>query len=79
MEQTTPGPIIGDDTQYETSKGVKPLISFEDMGLKKQLLKGIFQFGFEKPSAIQQRAIYPITQGPLDIYAFHIRWLFHPA
>ena len=28
-----------------------------------QLLRGIYQFGFEKPSAIQQRAILPIIQG----------------
>lgn len=62
MDQDT-GPTIGDEAQYETSKGVKPLISFEDMGLKKGLLKGVYQFGFEKPSAIQQRAIFPITQG----------------
>lgn len=36
--------------------------SFEDMGLKEELLRGIFAFGFEKPSAIQQRAIVPCTQ-----------------
>lgn len=28
--------------------------SFEDMGLKDQLLRGIFAYGFENPSAIQQ-------------------------
>jgi len=33
--------------------------NFEDMGLKADLLRGIFGYGFEKPSAIQQRAIVP--------------------
>jgi len=33
--------------------------SFDDMGLKEELLRGIYAYGFEKPSAIQQRAIMP--------------------
>ena len=33
------------------------------MSLREDLLRGIYQFGFEKPSAIQQRAILPIIQG----------------
>jgi len=33
--------------------------SFDDMDLKESLLRGIFAYGFEKPSAIQQRAIKP--------------------
>jgi hypothetical protein len=37
--------------------------SFEEMNLKPDLLKGIYAYGFEKPSAIQQRAIIPIVQG----------------
>ncbi|VDP20917.1 unnamed protein product [Onchocerca flexuosa] len=32
------------------------------MGLKENLLRGIYAFGFEKPSAIQQRAIIPCTK-----------------
>ena len=31
--------------------------SFEDMRLKENLLRGIYSYGFEKPSAIQQRAV----------------------
>ena len=31
------------------------------MSLKEPLLRGIFGFGFERPSAIQARAIVPIT------------------
>lgn len=34
--------------------------SFDDMDLKEDLLRGIYSYGFEKPSAIQQRAIKPL-------------------
>ncbi|KAK6047328.1 eukaryotic initiation factor 4A-III [Cooperia oncophora] len=37
--------------------------SFDEMNLKQNLLRGIYAFGFEKPSAIQQRAIVPCTTG----------------
>lgn len=37
--------------------------SFDDMGLKEDLLRGIYAYGFEKPSAIQQRAIMPCIKG----------------
>lgn len=37
--------------------------SFDSMRLKEDLLRGIYAYGFEKPSAIQQRAIVPIIQG----------------
>ena len=33
------------------------------MGLKEDLLRGIYAYGFEKPSAIQQRAIMPCIKG----------------
>jgi len=34
--------------------------SFDDLSLKENLLRGIYAMGFEKPSAIQQKAIMPI-------------------
>lgn len=37
--------------------------SFDDMDLKETLLRGIYGYGFEKPSAIQQRAIMPCIEG----------------
>ena len=40
-----------------------PCASFDAMNLKPDLLKGIYAYGFEKPSAIQQRAIRPIVRG----------------
>lgn len=37
--------------------------SFDDMNLKEELLRGIYSYGFEKPSAIQQRGIMPVLTG----------------
>lgn len=63
-----PAPPPGDfdaeeGLSFETSKGVKVVNSFEAMKIRDPLLRGVYAFGFEKPSAIQQRAILPITQG----------------
>ncbi len=33
------------------------------MNLREGLLRGIYAYGFEKPSAIQQRAIVPCIRG----------------
>lgn len=37
--------------------------SFDEMNLSEALLRGIYAYGFEKPSAIQQRAILPCIKG----------------
>lgn len=37
--------------------------TFDAMDLPEELLRGIFSYGFEKPSAIQQRAIKPVMLG----------------
>lgn len=37
--------------------------TFDEMDLKTNLLRGIYAYGFEKPSAIQQRAIIPCCKG----------------
>lgn len=37
--------------------------NFDEMNLKEELLRGIYGYGFEKPSAIQQRAILPCIKG----------------
>jgi ATP-dependent RNA helicase len=39
------------------------LKSFEQMDLKEGLVRGIYAYGFERPSAVQQRAIVPILKG----------------
>ena len=62
------GPAKGDPAAAADSMGEGMLIesnydkvtdSFDDMNLGEDLLRGIYAYGFEKPSAIQQRAIVP--------------------
>lgn len=42
--------------------------NFDDMNLKENLLRGVYAYGFEKPSAIQQRAILACIKGKESIY-----------
>jgi translation initiation factor 4A len=42
---------------------VRVIPNFDDMPLHQSLLRGIYSHGFEKPSAIQQRAILPLIKG----------------
>jgi translation initiation factor 4A len=46
----------------ETSN-VKAYTSFDDMEIPMELLRGIYSYGFEKPSRIQEKAIMPIVEG----------------
>ena len=67
---------VADDRQPENRAGEdkRPLEdncntitdTFEEMGLRKDLLRGIFGCGFEKPSAIQMKAIVPLI-GKKDV------------
>jgi translation initiation factor 4A len=34
--------------------------NFDDMGLKEEVLRGIYAFGFKEPSPIQQKGILPV-------------------
>lgn len=51
------------DIFFESSEDLKVLPTFDAMGLREDLLRGIYSYGFEKPSAVQQRAIDPIVNG----------------
>jgi len=51
------------DETFESSDDIKVTTSFDSMGLREDLLRGIYAYGFERPSAIQQRAIAPILKG----------------
>ncbi|KAJ1471297.1 hypothetical protein T484DRAFT_1916557, partial [Baffinella frigidus] len=86
--------LEAEEADFETSKGVKVVNTFDGLKLRDDLLRGVyaygvflargqsrwkappclaillavvrsgsFWFGFEKPSAIQQRAILPMSQG----------------
>ncbi|KAF9104556.1 translation initiation factor eIF4A [Mortierella sp. AM989] len=37
--------------------------NFDNMNLNPELLRGIYAYGFERPSSIQQRAILPVLKG----------------
>lgn len=49
--------------QQHESQQLRLYTSFDDMPLHNDLLRGIYSYGFEKPSDIQQRAIVPIAKG----------------
>jgi len=49
--------------EFETSEDVEVIQSFDQLKLREDLVRGIYAYGFEKPTAIQQRAIKPITKG----------------
>lgn len=52
-----------DQLEFSTSKDINVVPSFEAMNLKDSLLRGIYAYGFEAPSAIQSRAITQIISG----------------
>lgn len=41
----------------------EPVDSFEEIGLHENIIRGIYSYGFEKPSSIQARAIRPVLSG----------------
>lgn len=47
----------------ESTEDLEVVKSFDDLGLREELLRGIYAYGFNKPSAVQQRAILPIIKG----------------
>jgi translation initiation factor 4A len=49
--------------EIEESQDLKFAYSFEEMNLHPDLLRGIYAYGFEKPSLIQQKAILPVISG----------------
>ncbi|CAL9028638.1 unnamed protein product [Prunus brigantina] len=48
---------------WVTWDGIELITSFDEMGLKDDVLRGIYQYGYEKPSSIQQRAVRSIVEG----------------
>jgi len=51
------------DDEKKEKRWKEIVTSFDNMELKDDLLRGIYAYGFEKPSAIQQRGIMPILAG----------------
>jgi translation initiation factor 4A len=55
-----PGGLTDADLQSNWDEAIE---TFDAMELPEELLRGIYSYGFEKPSAIQQRAIKPTMMG----------------
>ena len=51
------------ETNENSNYVINSYHTFDDMNLKDELLRGIYSYGFEKPSSIQQRAIIPMAEG----------------
>eukprot|EP00735_Rhodelphis_limneticus_P001360 TRINITY_DN11960_c0_g1::TRINITY_DN11960_c0_g1_i1::g.16982::m.16982 TRINITY_DN11960_c0_g1::TRINITY_DN11960_c0_g1_i1::g.16982 ORF type:complete len:397 (+),score=114.97,sp/Q0UU86/IF4A_PHANO/75.13/0.0,DEAD/PF00270.24/2.5e-41,DEAD/PF00270.24/1.2e+03,Helicase_C/PF00271.26/7.2e+02,Helicase_C/PF00271.26/3e-28,CMS1/PF14617.1/0.00032,CMS1/PF14617.1/1.1e+03,AAA_30/PF13604.1/0.0031,DUF1253/PF06862.7/1.9e+03,DUF1253/PF06862.7/0.035,tRNA-synt_1b/PF00579.20/0.029,AAA_19/PF13245.1/0.044,ResIII/PF04851.10/0.076 len=51
------------NTHEITSNWEEVYETFDAMNLREDLLRGIYAYGFEKPSGIQQRAIVPVIKG----------------
>ena len=49
--------------QIETDETLETFTSWDSLGISTELLRGIFSYGFEQPSPIQQKAIKPIMNG----------------
>ena len=45
------------------SNWTEMVAEFDQMNLREQILRGIYGYGFERPSAIQQQAIKPCISG----------------
>ena len=55
---------MSDEIEYiKESADVVSTASFEEMSLSEDLLRGIYGYGFERPSKIQQKAIVPMVKG----------------
>lgn len=50
-----------DENSIKESGSVTEYASFDDMPIREELLRGIFGHGFERPSAIQAKAIVPMA------------------
>ena len=65
------GKMVGDTTEANPNMETnweESVETFDELNLKPELLRGIYGYGFEKPSAIQQKASLPIIKG-LDVIA----------
>lgn len=54
--------LKGADLEFDTNYD-EVTDSFDNMSLLEDLLRGVYAYGFEKPSSIQQRAIVPLSKG----------------
>lgn len=58
--EAPPGGLTDADIDSNWDEAIE---TFDGMEIPEELLRGIYAYGFEKPSAIQQRAIKPTMLG----------------
>jgi hypothetical protein len=51
------------DKEMLTANWDESVEKFDDLSLKEEVLRGIYGYGFVKPSPIQQKGILPVIQG----------------
>jgi len=63
MSQAQQNTAGNDFQEAQASKDVETFTDFDSMKLREDLLRGIYGYGFERPSIIQQKAIVPFARG----------------
>jgi superfamily II DNA/RNA helicase len=48
---------------------------FDQLNLREPLLRGIYGYGFERPLAIQQRALNPCISGSFSVISLKLKFL----
>jgi translation initiation factor 4A len=61
VQDVSANTVVGD--RFTPPAPLKVCENFDEMSLPDNLLRGIYAYGFEKPSAIQQRGVVPIKEG----------------
>jgi translation initiation factor 4A len=49
--------------ETDNNEGFEPIKTFDELGVSEKLLRGVYAYGWEKPSAIQSVAIRPLMAG----------------
>lgn len=60
---TYPPPVADAVAESGSAPAIQEYDSFDEMGIDDKILRGLYGFGFEKPSPIQRKAIVPIISG----------------
>ena len=60
--------MTSETNKSETNELELSDLSFDQLEIKENILRGIYAYGFEKPSMIQHKAIPKVTEG-VDIIA----------
>lgn len=61
-QEAQPVQMTDEEMVIEASEKLELVESFDELNLNEQLLRGLYSYGFNKPSAVQKRAILPIIR-----------------